>query len=489
MSDSRPSIFPPDGDVLIMSPMGKQWKVHSWKLIHVSSVLGALLKDVSPRTVTKAMRTEGTTVRWWIEMKPFAAFDDPRFRDFECVPMSKKGKLNLNGAGAYNGIGDVPFEKTYDNLFKMMYSLTPDFTDDVEDGANGYITDCVSVLQAAEYLNALPSVRPFVESYLLRISQKFWVHVAKAPEAWSDIACSLQSAIIFRESIIHIAGGLEIPGQIKKSRFANTRFGKVCLETAERKALELREKKLEVERRLSQYYPERLIRRETPDKIPGRADYGSDIYYWQALIICRQFFQSAILANRHHRHEDGGVEFYRTVFRCDYVDKHSADEFHQLFAMSTKGKQCLAEAVESIKDDHRIIIAELLEDNLQLRTTVRSKPLRYLTCINIAEEELPWIMNPNLYAGSDPGQGGDEDEIIDEGSMSPERGPAEVMSEGEALSPERVPGEEVRFGEDAMGMSGEERLEADAEEDEGEPEYNEDESAKDEDEDEYMEGA
>ncbi|KAI9649001.1 hypothetical protein NHQ30_001567 [Ciborinia camelliae] len=473
MSGQRQNIFPPDGDVLIMSPMGKQWKVHSWHLISFSSVLGALLKEVPPRNITKAMRTEGTTVRWWIEMRPFAAFDDSRFRDFECVPMSKKGKLTLNGAGAYNGVGDVPFERTYDNLFRMLYNLPPNLTDDIEDGgANMYITDCVSILQAADYISALPSVRTYIESYLLRISQKFWVHVAKAPEAWSDIAVRLQSAIIFRESIIHIAGGLEIPGLIKKSRFERTQYGKICLETAERKSLELREKKIEVERKLLQFYPPRLIRRETADKIPGRADYGSDIYYWQALTMVRQFFQSSILANRHHRHEDGGVEFYRTIFRCDYIDKHSADEFHQIFAMSTKGKQCLADAVELIKDDHRVIVADLLEDNLQLRTTARSKPLRYLTCTKITEEELPWIISPEL--GVD---------------LSPEQVGNEVI--GGSASPERVPGEEIRVGEDVMGhqeIDDEERREADAEEDE-ETRYDEDESPKEEDdEDEYMEG-
>lgn len=403
--------------------------------------------------------------------------------------MPKKGQLNLNRAGAYNGIGiDVGFERTYDNLFRMLYNLPPNLTDDLDDGAKVYVTDCISILQAADYIHALPSVRTYIESYLLRISQKFWVHIAKAPEAWSDIAVRLQSAIIFRESIIHIAGGLEIPGLIKRERFGTCQFGKICLEIAERKSLELRGKKIDVERRLLQYYPPRLIRRETPDKIPGRADYGSDIYYWQALTMCRQFFQSSILANRHHRHEDGGIEFYRTIFRCDYIDKHAAEEFHQLFAMSTKGKQCLADAVELIKDDLRVIVADLLEDNLQLRTTVRSKPLRYLVCTKVLEEELPWIANPNLGMVSGPGQVGDE--VVGEGSASPERGPGEVMSGGRAPGPERIPGREIRVGEDAGGVhGGEGREESDDDDDEDEPQY-EDESAKEEDdEDEYMEGA
>ncbi|TGO46434.1 hypothetical protein BCON_0325g00020 [Botryotinia convoluta] len=36
--------------------------------------------------------------------------------------------------------------------------------------------------------------------------------------------------------------------------------------------------------------------------------------YWWTLPMCCQFFQSSVMANRHHRHEDGGMEFYRTIF-------------------------------------------------------------------------------------------------------------------------------------------------------------------------------
>ncbi|KAF7881554.1 uncharacterized protein EAF02_006242 [Botrytis sinoallii] len=441
MSAQNP--FPPDGDVLIMSPTGKNWKLHSWQLVNYAPKIGALLKNVAARTITKGMRAEAHTIRWWIEMIPFGAFDDQRFRDFVCVPEKKKGKLTLHSAGAFNGIGEVSFERTYDNLFRMLYSMPPNLTDDIDDGgANLYITDCVSILQAAAFIGSLPSVRTYIESYLLRINQKLWVHVAKAPEAWSDVAVRLQSAIIFRESIIHIAGGLELPGLINRSSFDNIEYGKICLKVAERKCRELRDKKIDVERRLLQYYPQRLIRRETPEKIPGRADYGSDIYYWQALTMCRQFFQSSIMANRHHRHED--------------------DEFHQLFAMSTKGKQCLADAVEVIKDDHRVVIADLLEDHLQLRTTVRSKPLRFY---------------PRQI----------EDGVASDGSASTDRAAREIMNRGGGPSSGKVPGKKTRTGKAAMA-----RDEGEDSEEEGEQQHNDDDSSREEDdvdEGEYMGGA
>ncbi|KAG4030889.1 hypothetical protein MFRU_010g00230 [Monilinia fructicola] len=483
MSGQRKNVFPPEGDVLIMSPMGKQWKLHSWQLINYSPVLGTVLKKVPPRNITKTMRSEGQTIRWWVEMRPFSAFVDTRFRD-------------LNGGGAYNGMDDDSFERTYDNLFRMLYNQPPNLTDDIEDnGATAYVTDCVTVLQAADYLCALPCVRTYIESYLLRITQKLWMHVARGPEAWSDIGVRLQSAVIYREAIVHIAGALEIPGLIKMHRFRQTQFGSVCLAAAESKALELREKKIDVERRLLQFYPARLIRRETAEKIPGRADYGADIYYWQALTMCRQFFQSSVLANRHHRHEDGGVEFYRTVFRCDYIDKAAIDEFHQLFAMSTKGKQCLADAIELIKDDHRVIVADLLDDNLQLRTTTRSKPLRYLTCTRIADAELPWIAEPDIGARARPGRVGNA--VFHDGSSSPQRVPGKVADQGQTLSPERDAGDESLGGGDALGGRGEEGREnenegnredqdARAEGDEGELRFNDEESIRGRDGDDYM---
>lgn len=68
-----------------MSPTGKNWKLHSWQLVNYAPKIGALLKNVAPRNITKTMRSEAHTIRWWIEMIPFGAFDDHRFRDFVCV--------------------------------------------------------------------------------------------------------------------------------------------------------------------------------------------------------------------------------------------------------------------------------------------------------------------------------------------------------------------------------------------------------------------
>ena len=63
--------------------------------------------------------------------------------------------------------------------------------------------------------------------------------------------------------------------------------------------------------------------------------------------------------------------------------------------MSTRGRACLKEALEFIKDDMKIVVEELLVDNLE----GKHKLLPYLTCTEILEEEFPW--NTGMEAADD----------------------------------------------------------------------------------------
>ncbi|PQE33441.1 Aldo keto reductase protein [Rutstroemia sp. NJR-2017a WRK4] len=399
-----------NGDVLIVSPTGRQWKLNSWVLLNHSAVLAKTLNDMEPRHITKSMAQEGKCIKWKLEMKPFRELNDARFRSFEAVPIKKKNQFQI--PDNFNGTGDIDFETTYDNFFRMLYNLDPIITDDLHLSGKQYITDCISVLQAADYLDSLPAVRAQVEKHLLRMMQTFWVHVAKNPEAWADIAVRLQSDVIFQEAMCHIIGAYELSQAVKKATLARMQFGSIILELAELKARELKDMKIMTERRLMQFFPQRLIRHETDSKIPGRADYSADIYLWQALTMVRQFFGSCMLANRHHRAEDGGMEFYRMVERGDYIDKKAMGDFHACFGMSTKGRQCLLDAVETIKEDLRVVVGGLLREELQLRTgDGRARPRRYLTCMKIRRDELPWVRDPDLIAEMGRGWAG---EIIGE---------------------------------------------------------------------------
>ena len=68
--DESPNIYPQfdDGDIRIISPSGKMWKLHSIILMKASPVFARLLDANPGSTVTRRMRDEGNFVKWTIFM-------------------------------------------------------------------------------------------------------------------------------------------------------------------------------------------------------------------------------------------------------------------------------------------------------------------------------------------------------------------------------------------------------------------------------------
>ena len=61
------------GDVLICSPTGRTWKLHSMILSQASPKLRSLLETEQPMHVPNKQRTDGKTVRWRLQMVAFEA--------------------------------------------------------------------------------------------------------------------------------------------------------------------------------------------------------------------------------------------------------------------------------------------------------------------------------------------------------------------------------------------------------------------------------
>lgn len=79
-----------DGDVLIMSPTDKTWKLHSTILINASPVIKSILAKYPAAHITKSQREEGWTIKWKLAMidEPDAEHVDPDgliFKTFKIV--------------------------------------------------------------------------------------------------------------------------------------------------------------------------------------------------------------------------------------------------------------------------------------------------------------------------------------------------------------------------------------------------------------------
>lgn len=106
----RPNIFPHfrDGDTLIVSPTGKQWKLHSIVLSKASPVLANILKRTNPEHITKRQQEEGRTVKWKLNMvREHSASDiDPeglRFKAFKAVVGYSDVSPRSEGADYFSG--------------------------------------------------------------------------------------------------------------------------------------------------------------------------------------------------------------------------------------------------------------------------------------------------------------------------------------------------------------------------------------------------
>lgn len=437
-----PNEFPQyaDGDVLISSGAGQNWRLHSSCLKKYSKVFASLLDPNRAARVTKKQRDAGMTIRWKLEMVEFTENPtDCRLRSFKlvvsyttrlwfvqakprlistidahCVKCaaisqfswiivlckdlmlsclqehSSKSTLRLNDDVAQR---NDKYHKVYDNLFKCIYNIEPELIKDEKKNAGiGYIADAVAILLAAEHLDALHSLHMTLEGIFLRLGQLLWRHMAAKPERWAFMAARIRSAILFREAIVHVVGKLDMKQDIDRRWFMSNPLRRKILELAEKKVKEIKEKKLEVERRLLDYYPLCMMHTQRGNVVPSRAIYATDIYLWQARSLVQQYLSSSYFSNLHHRGPDGGVHFYRTIGHGGeaYLGKDSLEPFYDCFMMSGKAKHCFLDALDFMKEELKPIVRDLLHDRSQAKRHEGDDKLPWLTCAKILEEEFPW---------------------------------------------------------------------------------------------------
>jgi len=317
-------------------------------------------------------------------------------------PVNAKTRISMpiiNGIGAAEPI----FNELYDNFFKCLYNINPVFT---RGNDRKYMTEVSLLVEVANYLEAIQAVRMVAESSLLRLNQAFWKHVFERPETWVHVAARMQSPLIFREAMVHIVGRFHLKNGVKEAFISSDEHGALGRKVYElilKKAAELKDKKLRVERHLLEFYPDRMVPKETATHIPGRQVYGNDIYSWIGLTIYRQWATSSMLHNFHHRASDGGLAFYRSIGAGGgaYLRADTLQTFHNLFAMTSKGKAAVAKTLEIIKDEMKPIVKDLLVNHSQYQRANDEPHMGHLTCIEILDEELPWYVAPVAEEAND----------------------------------------------------------------------------------------
>ncbi|KAL5349923.1 hypothetical protein ACLOAV_004957 [Pseudogymnoascus australis] len=421
-------------DVFILAPAGQTWNLHSATLSSASTKFSEMLSSNPPGNITQKHREEGKTIKWRFHMKP-----DPRgrFVDFEFVAASaaKQAIFNFKAVDVQGG---TEYLHIYDNIFRCMCNIDPI----LYPGDEALVNDSLWLLHAAESLKAEPCVRRDIETHLLRTGNYFWQRVLRDAEYWADIGVRLRSPVIFRESMIRIVGLWNMQSAINKQTLLNTAHGVTLYDIAEKKVQEQTFRKMEIEERLRTFFPRAMLHplSDNPDAVtPGRAFYANDVYYWQALTLVRQYIVKETMAGHGYSAGDGGSMFYNTIGTgagsyCRAVD---LEEWHKKFDMTAKGKQRVRDSLNTVKEEMKSVVAELMICRSNIPRLAGDYP--YLTFTEFKDEELPWHITQTrgikhrAPIGSNPEKDGEGSLFEAQSQTAPV--PTAVASQGAAKKP------------------------------------------------------
>jgi hypothetical protein len=287
--------------------------------------------------------------------------------------------LSLNGID--NGRPRDERLQYWDWLFGTFYSKTPAFDDD---NLATVLSGCMGLVDVAETIQAVDSVREVVDLALLRQGSVLWNSVASNPTAWAELGRRVHSPTIFKEGIIHIVGKWNDMSTETKSQL-HPDIRTVC----ERKFGELEVAKEAIEMRILGHYPAFLCR-DAATK-PGRATYSNDIYMWMAICFYRQWFAQSISDGRNRVNADGGYEFYHQIGEGGqaYLSHETFQNFHKYFPMSSKACNVLEANMGIMKEEVKHFVKDILVNNVNV-DNVGYPHLRWLTCVKVTKEDLPW---------------------------------------------------------------------------------------------------
>lgn len=305
---------------------------------------------------------------------------------------AKQAIFNFNAVDLQNG---TDYLHIYDNLFRCMCNIDPILFP----GDEALVNDSLRLLQAAEPLKAVPCVRRDIETHLLRTGAYLWQRVLRDVEYWADIGVRLRSPVIFRESMIRIVGLWNVPSAINKQTLLNTANGMTLCAMADNKVKEQIIRKMEIEERLRTFFPRVMLHPPSNDPAaatPGRAFYANDVYFWQALTLVRQYIVKETLAGHGYAAGDGGALFYTTIGTGggSYCRTADLEDWHKKFDMTAKGKQRLRDSLNTVKEEMKAVVAELMVSRSNIPRLPGDYP--YLTFTEFTDEELPWYTAQTL---------------------------------------------------------------------------------------------
>lgn len=415
-------------DVVVILAHDRRYKFHSGTLARNSTRLAEMLSERNAAKLNTRAKLTGVTRRWMIELKELPSLVYPAGRLELVVSLSVRilccffkfvmvtdhgipkeltptGEREDGGTGIIlNENGRVPTKvfDFYESIFYAFYNKEIQFR---ASDLNSALHDCQQMIDIAGYLGCTNIVSKPIELALMKHGQELFNMIKKVPYLWVKTAIVIKSELIFRESMIHLAGNW---GRLRKNE----------------DAVRILKDEPDVRRLAAKYHADLVLKGKTLEKsiaslYPGdmltpsielpikREEYCKDILVWMALSFFRHWFGQRLASDKGHVCEDAGYSLYRQLGSAGeaYMDKQVINQFHNNAPMTKKAMNVLENHLLEIKECVKGIVEKkgILKNKSQL--DLSKNPVNYLTCTDFQGDDLPWLNDaPPVASVKKPGR-------------------------------------------------------------------------------------
>jgi hypothetical protein len=308
--------------------------------------------------------------------------------------------LNRNGERANPGTeliinenGLIP-TKVFDHYEAIFYAFyNKEITFDHSDMSTA-LSEVGEIIVIAKYLGSLQVIGKPVESALIRHGQTFFRSVASKPALWITVSLDIKSELIFRESIIHLAGNWK---KIK-SDLATKKYLK---DEKDVKMLVLKYHRIlltkvgDLDFRIASNYPGDMCKPVPGSTSIKREEYSKEILVWMALTFFRHWLSQQFIKDLGHNAPDCGFSLYQTLLKGGdaYMNREILNQFHAKIPLTKKAMNVLDGHLMEIKQctTHIIESSGIMKNNLAL--DVKEAEVPYFTSTEFKDEDYPWVVD------------------------------------------------------------------------------------------------
>ncbi|KAL9617947.1 MAG: hypothetical protein Q9160_007313 [Pyrenula sp. 1 TL-2023] len=395
-----------DGDVLVSITGSTSYLLHAAHLRRNSKIFEELLAEEHGADLDATARRNGVTLRYYLEL---TRGDLAGIGQFVRKPVDRHG---IAAAGLDSLIDDfdggrvhASRVKYWEMLFSMFYNKPVEFDDTT---LATVLRDCMSLVDIAESIRAIESVRVIIDLNLLRQGNILYSSIASNPIAWAKLGYRIRSQTIFKESLIHGVGKWNSLSEAQKAELDSPDLDQPLRHIWANKYSQQDKAKEALELRILGHYPAHLTR-HAGDR-PGRATYASDIYMWMAICFFRQYFAQAISDSRNRLAKDGGFAFYRQLGEGGqaYLNHETFQNFHMYFPMSSKACNVLEANMGILKEEIKPFVKDLLVHRANIDPAQFHEGVHWLTCSVVEKDDFPWHVEevPKIEDDGDEVMGG-----------------------------------------------------------------------------------